>query len=89
VIVSSAKNLVQTSFTGMMIISSWRILMAMVEHSKTRMITTTMITVAKAMMAMMEMLPMEEKNIAENTLQSTLEMCIRNVLLIGMISMTK
>jgi hypothetical protein len=73
----------------MMTISSEKIPVMMVEHSQIQMKTTTITIVAKATMAVMEMLLMEEKNIAKNILQSILEMCIRNALFIRMRLMKK
>jgi hypothetical protein len=72
-----------------MTISSEKIPVMMVEHSQIQMKTTTITIVAKATMAVMEMLLMEEKNIAKNILQSILEMCIRNALFIRMRLMKK
>jgi BarA-like signal transduction histidine kinase len=56
--------------------------MMIVEHSRRRMTMTMMTTMttmaieAKAIVATMEILPVEEENIAEQTLQSFLEICI-------------
>jgi hypothetical protein len=78
IVVFSAKDLVPTLYATVMVISSWRNLMVMVEHSQRWMMTTTMTMVAKAMMAVMEMLLTEEKKIAKNTFYSILEMCAKN-----------
>jgi hypothetical protein len=79
IVVSCAKDQVQTPCATMMTISSWRIQMMMVEHSQRRTTMTMMATMttmameAKATTAMMEILLMEEENIAERTLQSFLK----------------
>jgi hypothetical protein len=65
--------------------------MMMVEHSQRRMMITmtTMAMEAKATMAVMEMLLVEEENIAKRTFRSILEMCITKTCMIGMRSMKK
>jgi hypothetical protein len=50
---------------------------------------TTMVMEAKATMEVMEILPIEEDNITERTLQSFLKICILKPCLIGIRSMKK